>query len=567
MPLQNLTSARFQHILVEDQNRWKSDLRILDRKAKQHQRHLMRILPHLMVDGDPDLYHLIQGPRRSGKSTLLWQTLKVLLEDCGIPAEQIFYFQMDHPELRPEPIGGLVETLLELAPSTSHSNPLYLFIDEIGLSPDWRGWLKMFSDSSKPLRILASSSAFAYSRAKEGYDSGIDRWQEHELMPCNFLEFLEMYFADPNMLPAWCWTRCRSLKERLESIPPNTVLDPRIHEALRKMMLLGGYPRCITDFKYSEMAEEADRTEDAHDYLREIAERVAYQDIPTTQPIKDTPRMMRLLHSCARNMCRQTTISKIGKAANISNAVTTLAYMELLERSSLIFRLHAHLEVPPRNDEGESGNEEQASKGTPKNQKLAFRDTAMPAAIRRAGVFSINDDEQKGWGYENLAGAALKELADNAGVMLNFWRLEDRYETDFIYDSTGEGILGIEISSSPSHSRRSLAKCQQEIPQLRDSCYLVTPNSPVIHPRLSAEGIGEMPLAAFLLAANAQSIQHALTKGGRVKGVSYRVKTATRELLDRPEASQPSFQNGDTVFLTIPEADKVQERDLIEKVQ
>lgn len=563
MPLQDLTSARFQHILVEDQNRWKSDPGILDRKAKHHQRHLMRILPHLMVSGDPDLYHLIKGPRRSGKSTLLWQTIKVLLERYGIQAEQIFYFQMDHPELRPEPIGGLVETLLEFAPATSHSNPLFLFIDEIGLSPDWRGWLKMFSDNSKPLRILASSSAFAYSRAKESYDSGIDRWQEHELMPCGFLEFLEMYFAEPNMLPAWCWTRCRSLKERLESIPPNTVLDPRIHQALRQMMLLGGYPRCITDFKYSEMTDEADRTEDAHDYLREIAERVAYQDIPTTQPIKDTPRMMRLLHSCARGMCRQTTISKIGKAANINNAVTTLAYMELLERSSLIFRLHAHLETPSRNDEGESGDGRQASKGTPKNQKLVFRDTAMPAAIRRAGVFSVNDDEQKGWGYENMAGAALKELADNAGAMLNFWRLEDRYETDFIYDSTGEGILGIEIGSSPNHNRKSLVKCMKEIPQLQDSCYLVTPDSPVIHPRLSTEGIGEMPLAAFLLAANAQSIQHALTKGGRIKGGSYRVKTATRELLDRPDASQPSFRDGDTVFLTAPEAETAKEKDLI----
>lgn len=233
----------------------------------------------------------------------------------------------------------------------------------------------------------------------------------------------------------------------------------------------------------------------------------------------------------------------------------------------MIFRLHAHLETPSRSEEGEGDGEEQAAKGTPKNQKLVFRDTAMPAAIRRAGVFSVNDDEQKGWGYENLAGAALKELADNAGVMLNFWRLEDRYEIDFIYNSTGEGILGIEIGSSPSHNRKSLAKCKQEIPHLRDSCYLVTPSSPVIHPRLSEDGIGEMPLAAFLLAANAQSLQHALTKGGRVKGGSYRVKAATRELLDRPDASQPSFQDGDTVFLTTTEADQAKEKDLIDAVR
>ena len=557
MNLRHIEEDRFLRILLEEQNQWKRIPALLTADAQGspgHQRQLMRILPHLMVEGTPNLHHLLKGPRRSGKSTLMWQTLQALRDRYGISPEQMFYFQMDHPELSRESLGAIVDAIEEISPQTSHDNPMFLFIDEIGVAQNWRGWLKMYSDSRRPLRILASSSAFAYAQEGDSLDSGIDRWQEHQVMPCNFMEFLEMLARDAKVLPEWCWPRFASLKERLASIPRNAQPDQKMQESLMKMALLGGYPRCIKDFNYERSGtdDEATNVHKAHNYLSEIVDKVTHQDIPLAQRVKDPHRMIRLIQACSRNMARQTSISKVGKAAGIDNAATTLKYMVSIEDSHIAFRLHPYVPIPE--------NHETLPEGTarkPTNQKLVFCDTAMAAAIRQAGIFSVIDDNQRGWGYENMAGAALNELATREGRNLNYWRLEERYEVDFLYDAAGEGILAVEIGSSPDHHKRNLQRIINEIPRLRNSCYMVAPTNLVIHPDDTRDGIGQMPLAFFLLAVNAQSLQSSLTVGGRVGGTNYRVEGTRRDLLERPTFLQPDLNEDDMIFLTDNEVSRM----------
>ncbi len=549
MKLETLSVNRLQHILAEDQNRWMTEPDVLDRDAPPWHRHIMRVLVEIVFSGNPKTYHIIKGPRRAGKSTLLWQTLQRLREEYRIPDERLVYFQMDHPELVREPLGNIVEALLEIASDANASAPLYLFIDEIAASAGWEGWLKMFSDGSKPVRILASSSAFTYSN---GGDSGIGRWATHTLMPCNFMEYTEMRDRHCENLPSWCWTWHDTLKDRLESVPVGIANDPILKQYANDFILFGGYPQCISDAEPSYSNVTA-----AHEILRGIAELVTEHDIPDMQQIRDRKGLRLLLHSCAVRVCTQTLPSKIGRPAGLKNADTTSTYMELIERSDLISRIRPYIEP-----EAEADGEQKLQ--APRQLKILFRDTAMAAAIRRSSTSTLQNDNTKGQAYENAIGAALKELADTTGAELNFWRHKENYESDFIFDAEGPSPLAVEVSSNISHRRAGLRKAVEKMPQFQNSAYLLAPETPIIHARNSADGIAEMPIFVFLLACAAQASQSSLIKGGHIKAQNYTITQTAQNLLERPpQQQQPVFQDGDTVFLTEHEAKKAQAKQLI----
>lgn len=552
MKLATLNINRLQHILAEDQNRWMTEPDVLANDAPPWHRQIMRVLTEILLNGNPKTHHIIKGPRRSGKSTLLWQTLQKLREEYQIQDEQLVYFQMDHPELVREPLGNIVEALLEIASDATATAPLYLFIDEIAASEGWEGWMKMFSDGSKPVRILASSSAFTYSN---GGDSGIGRWATHTLMPCSFMEYVEMRDMHSRNLPSWCWTWHDTLKGRLESIPIGTANDPTLKQYASDFVLFGGYPQCVSNSEPSYSNVTA-----AHEILRGIAELVTEHDIPDMQQIRDRKGLRLLLHSCAVRMCTQTLPSKIGKPAGLKNAETTSTYLELIEMSDLISRIRPYIE-PEKEDIAE---EERQKSYAPRQLKILFRDTAMASAIRRTANSTLQNDNTKGQAYENIVGSALKELADITGAELNFWRYNENYESDFIFDAEGPGPLAVEVSSSISHKRTGLRKTVEKMPQFQNSAYLLAPETPIIHTRNSVDGVAEMPIFVFLLACSAQATQSSLVRGGHIKGQNYRVSQTTQELLERPSTNtQPVFKDGDIVFLTEHEAEKALAKQLV----
>lgn len=104
---------------------------------------------------------------------------------------------------------------------------------------------------------------------------------------------------------------------------------------------------------------------------------------------------------------------------------------------------------------------------------------------------------------------------------------------DFIYDGHGEDTIAVEVASSNSHSRRGLNKLLRDIPRLRDSVYLVYPDSPIIQPKHAPDHIGELPLDIFLLAVAAQSVQEMLAKGGLSSPANYRVKQHSNKVCSK----------------------------------
>ena len=63
---------------------------------------------------DPLRFHLVLGPRRVGKTTVMYQTVRHLIA-AGTPPERLWWLRMDHPVLLRESLGELVRHVIEVS--------------------------------------------------------------------------------------------------------------------------------------------------------------------------------------------------------------------------------------------------------------------------------------------------------------------------------------------------------------------------------------------------------------------------------------------------------------------
>lgn len=140
---------------------------------------------------------LLTGARQTGKTTLLRQAIRKLLES-GFPRENVLYATFDHPILK---LAGIQKTLQAwdaLYPRNA-SHPRFLFLDEIQNLPDWQVWLKHQVDFQKQNRIAVTGSASPLKSAST--ESGVGRWETIPLATLSFGEFLRLKRIETPNLP------------------------------------------------------------------------------------------------------------------------------------------------------------------------------------------------------------------------------------------------------------------------------------------------------------------------------------------------------------------------------
>lgn len=131
----------------------------------------------------------VSGPRRSGKTFLLFYQIKKLL-DKKVSKERILYINFDDPRLLPfnsQDIEDLLEVYFELYPSLKEKFN-YVFFDEIQNVKDWERSVRRIYDSQNFRVFLTGSSSKFLS--KEIATSLRGRAINYELLPFSFREIL-----------------------------------------------------------------------------------------------------------------------------------------------------------------------------------------------------------------------------------------------------------------------------------------------------------------------------------------------------------------------------------------
>lgn len=466
--------------VFDEQNPWQRTGEVPATLARQIERPLAKLLWQRLHDDDPHRFQLVLGPRRVGKTTALYQTVRHLIA-AGIAPTRIWWLRLDHPLLLQENLGDLVRAVLQTS-SASADAPVFLMLDELVYTDRWDLWLKTFFDEQWPVRIAATSSATAALRERR-LESGVGRWSEQHLTPYLFTEFLALVEKDRPVDVG------DTLADGLARLRQGQRADQELAAWRRLFMLVGGFPELLTAARDRPDEDEPSRLLESQQVLRaDAVERAIYKDIPQSFGVDNPMMLERLLYVLAAQITGLLSPSNICSELGLSQP-TFDRYLSYLEQAFLVFTLPNY-----------SGREATVQK---RGRKLYFVDGAIRNAALQRGLAPLDNPAELGVLLENLVAATLRSLALHTGIRLYHWR-DGKHEVDLVFDHP-DHPLAFEIGLSPDHPRAGITTLHERHPRFRGRCYVVAPQASVTQPDATPSGIGTLPLDLFLQVVGAQA--------------------------------------------------------------
>jgi len=171
------------------ENPWWNKGKIDEFYSKMKRREYFRLLFPLIVERRIKRAVVLMGPRRVGKTVLLFHSIEKLLKK-GINPKNICYFSIETPLYNGIALEELLNLFLDLQ-SKDSSEETFIFFDEIQYLKDWELHLKSLVDSYHNVKFIVSGSAAAALKLKSR-ESGAGRFTEFILPPLTFHEFLSL---------------------------------------------------------------------------------------------------------------------------------------------------------------------------------------------------------------------------------------------------------------------------------------------------------------------------------------------------------------------------------------
>jgi len=213
----------------------------------------------------------IVGPRRVGKTILIYQLIQSLL-DSKINPHRILYLSVDDVGLNKggvtlEEVFNVYSKYVLGNSFDSLSETHYLFLDEIQEIPDWEKLLKNWQDFGYNLKfIISGSSSIWITKGTE--ESLLGRIKTTVMMPLKFSEILRYKKIVLEEFPK---ERNELRKAFLDSVKESdlglfkSVLDKfigkisnkknEIQRELTRYLIVGGYPEFLDELDYNYIGE------------------------------------------------------------------------------------------------------------------------------------------------------------------------------------------------------------------------------------------------------------------------------------------------------------------------
>jgi hypothetical protein len=268
-------------------------------------------------------YVVISGARRVGKTTILYQIMKYLL-DNNVNPRNILYLSFDNPLLK---FTNMEEIMTLYMNNVSMGEDVYLLFDEIQYASDWEKWLKVFYDTRPRWRVCATGSASPV--LEHGInESGVGRWSVISVPTLSFYEYCELVGVekpklDDNIIPtSLAKLETKELNKIFNKISP-------LQKQFNRYLTVGGFPELALsqdDFYSQRMLRE------------DVVDKILKRDIPSLFNIRNPAVLEKVflyLCYCSSNIINFTTMSK--ELDNTSIA-TLQDYVEHLRRSNLIYQ-------------------------------------------------------------------------------------------------------------------------------------------------------------------------------------------------------------------------------------
>ena len=305
-------------------NPWWTEKEIAPFYAQMHPRLYLDIFYPLVAESDLRRAIILMGPRRVGKTVMIFHTIQRLLAN-GVPPQNIIYISVETPIYNQI----LLEQLFNLAKralgkSENNTEHFYVFFDEIQYLKDWEVNLKSLVDTYFNVKFVASGSAAAELK-KRSNESGAGRFTDFTLPPLTFYEYVHLKDYSHLMLPYQMeWTEG-------SIITANTTMDiVKLNQLFVDYINYGGYPEVV----FSEKIQENPGQFVRHD----IIDKVLLRDLPSLYGITDVQELNSLFTMIAYHSGAQFSYEGLSKDSGVKKD-TLRKYIQYLEAAFLIKKI------------------------------------------------------------------------------------------------------------------------------------------------------------------------------------------------------------------------------------
>jgi predicted AAA+ superfamily ATPase len=265
---------------------------------------------------------LLSGARRTGKTTIMYQTIASLLKS-GVSPKDILFISFDHPLLKMCSIDSVITTYRS---NISSDDVIYCFFDEIQYSQDWNSWLKILYDTNPNIRIMATGSASPTIKSKAA-ESGLGRWTTIPIPTLSFFEYCELLGLPKPELPNDIKPTQLYLLDRQEQIEIMAKLAFLQPEFIRYLQV-GGFP---------ELALSKDDVYAQRILREDIVDKALKRDLPSIYEIRNVNDVEKVfLYLCYHSSCI-INISTMAKEIKDVTRATIEKYIDYLESANLIY--------------------------------------------------------------------------------------------------------------------------------------------------------------------------------------------------------------------------------------
>jgi uncharacterized protein len=265
---------------------------------------------------------VLMGPRRVGKTVMVYQSIKTLL-DAGVNAQNIFYVSLETPIYTGLPLEKLLSHFQEKF-DHGRDAELYVYFDEVQYLPSWEIHLKSLVDSYPSYRFIATGSAAAALRLKS-QESGAGRFTDYVLPPLTFAEYLHFIGRDAELIER---TVLNDLPLGKAHFTAKNIDE--LNAEFVNYLNYGGYPEAV----FSPTV----RTDPSQYIKSDIIDKVLLRDLPSLYGISDIQELNRLFTTLAYNSGNEVSLNDLSKTSGVAKN-TINRYMEYLEAAFLIRRV------------------------------------------------------------------------------------------------------------------------------------------------------------------------------------------------------------------------------------
>lgn len=364
-------------------------------------KHVMELLESKMIIN-------ILGPRRSGKTTLIYQMINSLLLE-GIDPKSIILLNFDDYDLFSVDFDTILAESFRISPDID-----YLFLDEVQERTGWERFVRTLFDTKKFKQIVMTGSSSSI------LSSELSRVLTGRFIPVTILPF--------------------SFREYLASVGFE-ILDIEylenqkdvINHYLENFLNNGGFPGTIKLGENSLLP-----------YMNSLLDGIVARDIAARHNI-DFDSVRRIIHFMISNSSKTVTLRSISRATGVS-VDTVSRYVQIFEEPFLLFPVRKF------------------------SFKLKERIREIckyyPVDTGLARSVTLRFSEDRGRMVETLVFIELRRrYGEKNGSEIFFWRSESDKEVDFIVFNKGSIVQALQVSTNIENQKtlmremRSLLEC------------------------------------------------------------------------------------------------------------